>query len=689
MREVGQLSLLMAFVCSGYGAFACVTGGLHGRRSLSRIGVYATVLSVAGLVVCLAILAQALIVKDFRFAYVAQYSSRLLPWQYSLSALWVGQAGSLLLWAGIQGALCFGLLWGPRRTDDQTRTTAFGLATGFTCFLVGVMVFGADPMQRNLDVAGDGAGLSPLLQHPSMLIHPPVVFLGYALWTIPAALAASVLLRHPRQLAAAQSSAVLGLNTEWIEAARPWALLGWSVLGSGILLGAEWSYEELGWGGYWAWDPVENGSFIPWLTGTAFIHGLMAWRFRGVLKKVTLALGIATFGLCNFATFLTRSGIFSSLHAFSESPIGWMFLGLMIACTAGIGALVFQNRRFLRPDHKIAAFWSRESQIVMSSWALLLLAAAVFLGTISIALSELVIGRRVVLSEAYYNSVMIPVSLLLLASLGMAPLLNWGRNPTAKQRTLLQFGVAPALLTMGGAWMFGAQQFVGLLLAGMAGFVVYMLAAAVRTDRQRIAPGGFRFPTFAALRARRRQYSGYLVHVGVLCLAIGVTGSSLGTQRQELILQPGKSVTWSNYSIEFVRLHEFEHPDKFVAEAELRITPLRRRAFTVRPAQHLHHLQSEWTSEVGIHSTLAGDFYAILHNGEPGEAVRVTLVENPLICWLWIGGAVMVVGSLAALWPAKQVRSLDSRRGQVSSAPKFLSSPTQPRVVESIREGRP
>ena len=290
-------------------------------RGLGRSAVAAAFAAVAALTVVVVVLAHALVTKDFRFEYVTEYSDPLLPWHYSLSALWVGQAGSLLVWGWFVAVLAVIFRFTSRRGPRELRELAFGTQMTYLAFLLAIMVFAADPMAPSLVPGAKGEGLSPLLQHPAMLIHPPIVFLGYAAWGIPFALAAAALISGR-------------LDDAWLQQARPWSLFAWATLGGGILLGAEWAYEQLGWGGYWAWDPVENGSLMPWLTGTALIHGLMTWR-QGALKKTTLFLAIATFGLCNFATFLTRSGIFSSLHAFSQSPIGWMFLIWIAAFVVG------------------------------------------------------------------------------------------------------------------------------------------------------------------------------------------------------------------------------------------------------------------------------------------------------------------------------------------------------------------
>ena len=367
MRTLGEACLLAAFVSSGFAAFACLAGATRPDRRVRLAGAWAAGASVLGLTVVAAVLAWALCQKDFSFAYVAQYSSKLLPWYYSLSALWVGQAGSLLLWAWFMGVLALVFRWWPRRRSrspvsprpetaswkDATTCAAFGVLMAYVCFLTAVMVFAADPLEASLSAVREGGGLSPLLQHPAMLIHPPVVFLGYALWTVPFALAIVALVSGQTE-------------GDWIRQARPWALSAWIVLGVGILLGADWAYEELGWGGYWSWDPVENGSLIPWLTGTALIHGLMAWQHGQALKKTTIGLAIATFALCNFATFLTRSGVFSSLHAFSESPIGWLFLVLMIGLAVlGVVGLV-RRRALLTPGQPMRSALSREAMVLLS-----------------------------------------------------------------------------------------------------------------------------------------------------------------------------------------------------------------------------------------------------------------------------------------------------------------------------------
>lgn len=641
MRILGELCLLSAFVSSGFAAFACAAGARPEQRVLRRAGILAAVATQLALTLLTFVLVWALLRKDFSFAYVAEYTSATLPWYYALSALWVGQAGSLLVWAWMSGALALAYgLW-PRRQASPLRAPAWGVLLACVCFLLAILVFAADPMEASLAQKPDGAGLSPSLQHPAMLIHPPIVFLGYALWGVPFALAAAALVTGR-------------LDTDWVRQARPWAVAAWAVLGGGILWGAEWAYESLGWGGYWGWDPVENGSLIPWLTGTALVHTLMTWQYHGALKKTAVALAIATFGLCNFATFLTRSGIFSSLHAFSKSPIGWLFLALMSVLVAGGGVLLVLRRQQLAPDKPLRSVFSREAFVVIATVALLLLTGVVVAGTVSTALSSLVAGSMVMVGPPFYNNVLIPTGLLLLATTGMAPLLSWGAAPTPPQIRWLLASVVAGGLAAATAWLLGYRLWIELCVAGLAGLSVVTLCGAVILDAHRREPQQPWWGVFRTLRQSRRQYAGFLIHLGLVCLAVGVTGSSVGTHQEEFVLQAGDTIQWAGRDVRLTRVNQRELPDKLVAEAELEISREGRVEGTVRPAQQYYRVQRQWASVVAIHSTWADDFYAILHAGEGPGKVRATFVANPLIRWMWLGGLVMGLGTVIRLWPTRR-----------------------------------
>ncbi len=657
MKILGQICLLASFVGFGFTAFAYLAARRSADRWLRRVGAITAAASVVSLSVVMGVLAWALLVKDFQFEYVARYSSNLLPWYYSLSALWVGQAGSILLWAWFLGVLGLAFRFWPRRESSEFHDPAFGILMAYACFLVALMVFAADPMAASVDKPHEGAGLSPLLQHPAMLIHPPIVLLAYAIWAVPFALVVAALM-------------VNRLDVQWVRHARPWTLVAWITLGSGILLGANWSYEELGWGGYWAWDPVENGSLIPWLTGTALIHTMMAWQYRQVLKKTAIVLALATFGLCNFATFLTRSGIFSSLHAFSSSPIGWLFLVLLVILSAVGGYYVFARRAGLKPERPIGSVVSCEGFVIISTLTLTLLAVVTIVGTLNSAISSALTGQAMLVGPAFYNNVLIPTGMLLLIGTAMTPLLRWGKAPSASQRKRLLIsaciGVAGVVAAVAG----GYRHPITLAVMGVGVMALAALASEVLNDAKNQNSGGLPLRALQALRQGRHRYAGFLVHLGFVFLAVGVAGSSLGSQQQQFLMKEGESVEWAGRKIRLSRIHQRDLPDKFVAEAELEISRGGGAPAIVRPAQHFHRLQEQWTTEVAIHATWGGDFYTILHrNADLGEA-SLTFVDNPLMRWMWFGGWVMGIGIVARLWPDRRKSAATvSMAAAVSASP--------------------
>jgi cytochrome c-type biogenesis protein CcmF len=524
--------------------------------------------------------------------------------------------------------------------DTNLRNAAFGLVMANVCFLVAVMVFAADPMAPNPTAVDEGAGLSPLLQHPSMLIHPPIVFMSYAAWAVPCALALAALW-YGR------------LDAAWIQIARPWALSAWTLLGAGLLIGAHWAYQELGWGGYWGWDPVENGSLLPWLSGTAFIHSMLAWRHRECLKKTAVSLAIVSFALCNFATFLTRSGIFSSVHAFSESPIGWMFLVLMLGVVVSGGALVIRHRAELRSPWLLSSVFARESLVSASVFLLLLLTAVVMVGTLVAPLSKMFVGRTIQVGPAFYNYVLSPIGMMLLAMTAAVPLLQWGAPPRTKERRLLAVSLAVSLILATAAFALGARHPLTIAVVALAALTVTAPVAAWFHEAWR-RETCFRWQSLLTVLGNgRRKYAAYSIHVGIACVAIGITGSSLGTERLEVEMSEGNTLRWAGRQIHYVRLVQSQLPDKLVAEAILEVSHDSGTPVVLRPARHLHLLQNEWTTEVAIHSSWSGDFYTVLHAGLGDGRVSMSLVNNPMIRWIWIGGMLTTASAVVAIWPPR------------------------------------
>lgn len=678
MRNIGELCLLMALVCSGYGAFVGIACRVWAHPRMKRVGILCGIMAVACLSGAIVILGRALLIRDFHYEYVASYSSSLLSWQYALSALWVGQAGSLLLWAWLLSlvTLLFRIL--PTR-DKLLREVAFGILLANVLFLISILIFAADPFKPTLGSPKEGLGLSPLLQHPSMLIHPPVTFLAYALWSVPFALAMGGLIyrRLDPNTPNPGGTGILPVATPtgkmpvptgepgwegggaatWTEIARPWAISAWVVLGSGLLLGANWAYEVLGWGGYWGWDPVENGSFLPWLTGTALIHALMAWRHRQCLKKTAVGLAILTCGLCNFATFLTRSGIFSSVHAFSTSPIGWMFLGFMTVLLLGGLTLIVHRREALRPQRVAKNLLAREHLVLLSIILILAFALVILAGTLVTPLSPLVLGHSITVGTALYNNVFIPVGLTLLAVTAIAPLTRWGGPPLPWQRRVLWISLWTGCAVATAGFLLTQQHAIASGVTGLLTLLACATVAALILDARRRQPDCLRRGILKALYHGRRQYAGYVIHFGLAFLAIGIAGSALGTRRTDVIMSRGEVMSWADRQIRLVSLEQHVLPDKAIAEAILEVSQGRGTPAIVRPARHLHRLQNEWTTAVAIHSTWSGDFYTILNGGLGGGKADLTLVENPMMRWIWLGGICAGLGAVIGIWPGGTRRS--------------------------------
>ena len=365
---------------------------------------------------------------------------------------------------------------------------------------------------------------------------------------------------------------------------------------------------------------------------------------------------MATFAACNFAAFLTRSGIFSSLHAFSQSPIGWMFLLLMAALIVAAAALLVRCRVATAPDNPVSGLWAKEGVATASVFALILLAAAVFFGTVSLPVSQVFFPHKVLVGAGFYNGVLIPTGLLLLAAMAAAPLLRWGGPPETKQVKALLLAAGAGAIAAGLAWFGGLRHPLAMAVVGLAAMTAIALAASWVLDARRRRWTTFLWDLLLVLRNRRRTYAGYVMHLGLACLAVGVAGSSLGTQQHEATLDKGKSIRWAGRDIRFTGILQRRLPEKLVVQAELEVTADGAAPYTLRPAQEYYFLQNEWSTEVAIHSTWSGDFYTILHSGEGEDRIRFTLVENPMMRWMWLAGWMMAAGAVPWFWPSGNAR---------------------------------
>ncbi|MDX6706703.1 MAG: cytochrome c-type biosis protein CcmF, partial [Solirubrobacteraceae bacterium] len=545
MATVGRALLILALAVAAYGIFASIYGARSGRPDWvvsGRRAVYAIAALVTG---AFAILEVAFLRSDFTFATVAAHSSTTTPSFYRAAAAWSSQEGSLLLWLWLLSLWASLVLFLTRRTLRRVAPYATAVLLGFAAFFTGLLVFLETPFGLSAVVPLEGNGLNPLLRHPSMMIHPPMLYSGYTLFAIPFAFAVGALIT--RQVGAA----------DWIRSTRRFALAAWFFLGIGILLGARWSYAELGWGGYWAWDPVENASLLPWLTGTAFLHSLMLQEKRGMLKIWNVSLVLATGILAVLGTFLVRSGILDSIHAFGASTLGVPFvilIGLLVASSIG---LVVWRREALRSENKLDSPLSREAIFLANNLVLVAMAFIVFWGTFWPLIAEAITGTRRALGPPWFDRYTVPLAIVLVLLSGIGPVIAWRRaTPSNARRNFVVPGLvalcAGALLAAFGA----ADKPLALAMFVCGAFVVgsvgqeFWRGVGVRRAMTGQGPLG----ALVSLVARnRRRYGGYLVHVGMAVLFIGVAASTAFNAARDIRMAPGQSVRVGGYDFTYVK----------------------------------------------------------------------------------------------------------------------------------------
>ncbi|MBC7250929.1 MAG: heme lyase CcmF/NrfE family subunit [Anaerolineae bacterium] len=645
VTELGYWSLVIALATALYAAGAFFWGARRGRTRLVTSARISLMVNWGLVTLTVVALTLALVTRQFSVRYVYEHTSTSLPLLYTLSALWAGQEGSLLLWLWLLAG-CAGLLMvqrGPWLT--ALRPYALAVLAVTQALFAAVLTFEANPFTRLPTSPSEGLGLNPLLQNVAMIIHPPVVFIGYAAFTVPFALAVAALLTGR-------------LDGTWLRGARAWGLFAWGALGVGILLGAWWAYRELGWGGYWSWDPVENASLVPWLTGTAMLHSMVAEERRGTFRMWNVGLATATFLLCVFATFVTRSGIIHSVHAFTRSHVGYYFLGFIGAWLAVVVVLIVSVSRARHgvgtAQHEIKALLSREAGVLLSNLLLTGMALAVLLGTLFPAIAELVYGAQMALGEAYYGRAVGPLALMTVALLGVCPWLAWGTTRREKLGRRLVVPLVTALVTGMGLVVGGVYRLVALVAFSVGAFALISIVTTLGEGVIR-AWRGSGDPARAAvgfLLKNRRRYGAYLVHLSVVIILAGITGSAVYREEKLVTLRQEEVITFGGYSLTYEGLQAETLPDKQLVRARLRAVEGGRQRAVLAPELNLHFSTEQQVSEVAVLSTLREDLYVALVGWEDyGRLASFLLLLNPLVMWLWIGGGVMVMGTVIALWP--------------------------------------
>jgi cytochrome c-type biogenesis protein CcmF len=644
MAALGSISLAGAFVLACYGLIAAVFGirqrlpelALSARNAL--LGMFALV-TLAGLT-----LIAGFLTHNYELSYVAEHSSREMPPIYTIAAFYSGQQGSLLYWCwtlAIFSALTVWLSW---RANRQLMPYVTGLLCAMEAFFLFLLAFIQSPFATLPFHVDNGNGLNPVLQDKGMLIHPPMMLMGYMSWSIPFAFALAALISGR-------------LDFQWLRSIRRWSLAAFCIQSAGLILGAWWAYHVLGWGGYWGWDPVENAAFMPWLAGTAFLHSVMVQERRGMLKVWNLTLIILAYLLAVFGTFIVRSGVLTSVHAFAQSSIGPYFFGwLALSIAVSAGLLVWRLPR-LQSDATFESLASREASFLFNNWLLIGVIVAVFSGTVFPILSEAARGEKITVGPPFFGAVNGPIFLALMVTMGIGPLLPWRR---ASRGVFVRNFLKP--LTIAGAGLIllfalGVHN-PGALLGYTA--CVFVFATLVfefyrGTMARRRVTGKTTLGALGDLFLHHsRRYGGYLVHVGVVVVAVAIVGSQFYQLQRQVSLERGQTAQIGSYRLTFDGLSTAKDAEKTTTSATLSMAD----GSIIRPGKSVWARDDKNpTSDIVIRSTPFEDLYVVLSDWTPdSSAATLLLFVNPMVTWLWLGGIIVVIGTVVTAWPHPRTR---------------------------------
>ena len=597
------------------------------------------------------ILSYQLFISNFDIDYVARYTSYETPTIFKISALWAGQSGSLLFWLFILSI--FNTVTIIQNQDRHLNLMPWVIITMsviqlFFLILTNFITNPFEPTQADF-IVQNGNGLNPLLQNITMAIHPPTLYLGYVGFSVPFAFAFSALVNKD-------------IGALWIRSIRRWTLVSWLFLSVGIILGGWWAYQELGWGGYWAWDPVENASFMPWLTATAFLHSIIVQEKKDMLRVWNMVLIILTFSLCIFGTFLTRSGVMSSVHSFTESSLGPVFLSFVFIILATSFGLMFSRMKVLKSPRKIESVSSRESGFLFNNLIFVVMCFAVFWGTLFPVITEAFNGDKISVGPPFFNQINIPIGLALLALTGIGPMLAWKGTSNDKLIQNFAYPVVLGLLTAF-ALFFLKLTFYTVISFSLCVFVVVAISSefvkGVRVRKNKFKESVF-ISLFRMIEKNRSRYGGYIVHLGIVLMFVGFTGHAFDKEK-EFGIQVGESEKVANYNFELKRMYEEERSNHYAWITDLRVTDIKGNFITnLRPEKRVYFHKNpdinkrQPHSELDIYSTFNKDIYSIFSSVSSDNSIAfVKIMINPLVKWVWIGGYILAFGTIIALWPRK------------------------------------
>jgi cytochrome c-type biogenesis protein CcmF len=680
----GSFALLLAFVCAAYavigGIFAIRTRNPFLVKSARNAG-----MAVCGLIVIgVASLEYLFFTDNFSVAYVVQHSSRLQSNFFKFSALWSGQEGSLLFWSLILSLYVFSVLWTYRGKHPELMPYVGVILAAVQMFFLILNNFIASPFKMigEMGPGGalhwitqpDGHGMTPLLQYPEMIIHPPMLYSGYTGFTIPFAFGLAALIgRYPGE--------------KWIHLTRRWTMIAWCFQSIGVLLGAHWAYAVLGWGGYWSWDPVENASLMPWLIGTAFLHSVMMQEKRGMMKVWNVWLVFTTFMLCILGTLLTRSGVVSSVHAFAQSSIGNYFVGFLLLVLSVCFIAYVKNRDYLKSENQLDSMISRESSFLFNNLILLVSCIAVLSGTLFPVFSEWFSGSRISVGAPFFNKVNIPIGLLLLFLTGVGPLLAWRKTSTDSLKRNFGWPLIVALLAGVIVFALGVREFFSLVCLILCVFVTGTIGMeffrGARVIRSRSGASLLASAVDLTMRNTRR-YGGYIVHMGMVLIFVGLAGAAFNRDAQK-DMQPGSTLQIGAYKL---LLQGFDSkPEKNYTSERMIVEVWRdnKPMMMLYPERRFFQTNEQSGTMVAIYSTLREDLYVVYAGQNPETQVPVIHAYlNPLVKWIWLGGLVVVLGTLVTLLPNRRAVLV------LSGAPERTAQPASAQTLApsvALREG--
>lgn len=655
MAQVGQFALALAFIVALYSIVASVLGIRSRNDKLIASGRNAAIVNTLAISTAIFVLGYLFYTNDFTVSYVAAHSSIDLPLHFKISSVWGGQEGSLLFWGWILTVYSGLVILQNRNKHRSMMPYVTAVLMGTSLFFTALHLFVVNPFKLGgvqmpggavrLFHPADGDGLNPLLQDTLMVIHPPMLYAGMVGFAVPYAFCIAALITKQ-------------LGDTWIRTTRRWTMIAWGVLGVGILLGGNWAYHELGWGGYWAWDPVENASLMPWLIGTAYLHSVMVQEKKGMLKIWNVVLVVAAYTMSIFGTTLTRSGLVDSVHAFAKSPIGGYFMAFIVLTISGALYLIFDRLSYLKPDSQMGSVVSRESSFLFNNLVLLVSCFAIFWGTLFPVLSDWVTGEKITVGAPFFNRVNVPIAIFLLFLTGVGPLLAWRKASTNSLKRNFMMPAAVALAAGVPLYVFGVKHFYAWLSLVMSIFVGITIIREFYKGAQARAHGtGERFyEAIVNLTLRNtRRYGGYIIHFGFVLLFVGWSGQAFSEKIRLPESKIGSHFQVHQYDFRVENMGVREGENYAAQYATVSLYEYGKKIAIMSPEWRRYSgRDQQGTTEVSILSTLKTDIYLVFQGSTDGVSGDFTIYYNPLVMWVWIGGTILGFGTLIALLPNRQ-----------------------------------